>query len=557
MSALAKEAVAPTWEVNWTLLDVHSADFLRLQRVLNSGHSFRLILCQFNAPRYRDRVISQVNAALKAPAVWTLPANPDAALFEAGLVEQGRGHDCLHVIGLDHWLTQDHGGVLRLLNYHREQIVELAPLPLLFWISPAQVAAFAREAPDMWAWRAAVLDFTLGAQPQPNRPIGPRLDLGSAGTEKMRQRVDEITAYLASRSQPTNADANLLLEAAVAALQLGNWTESHACAERALRIYQAANNRRGAAVALGRIADVLQARGELDDALRIRRERQLPIFDRLSDARGRAYTLGKIADILEIRGDWDEALRIRRDEELPAYIRFGDEHTQAVALAKIADILARRGDPDEARRIHQDEVSPLFERLGSSRDRAITLAKIAGSDRARGNQEGALRILRDDVLPIFQRLGDVRSQAVTLGQIAEILQAKGELDEALRVFRDESLAIFRRVGDERACALTWGRIAYILQTQGELDEAIRIRRDEELPVYSRLGDLHGQLDSEANIALMHLSRAADGPAGAPERAAAEALLCQSLAYARQLGIPAAIESIEGIIAKHGLRCTAT
>jgi hypothetical protein len=56
----------------------------------------------------------------------------------------------------------------------------------------------------------------------------------------------------------------------------------------------------------------------------IRREEQLPVYDRLCDVRERAVTMGKIADILFSRGDLDEALRIRREEELPVYDRLGD-----------------------------------------------------------------------------------------------------------------------------------------------------------------------------------------------------------------------------------------
>ncbi|HEX8825859.1 MAG TPA: metallophosphoesterase, partial [Archangium sp.] len=66
----------------------------------------------------------------------------------------------------------------------------------------------------------------------------------------------------------------------------------------------------GAALAAGVCADILQARGELDEALRIRREEQLPVFERLGDVRSRAVTIGKVADILQARGELDEALRI-------------------------------------------------------------------------------------------------------------------------------------------------------------------------------------------------------------------------------------------------------
>ena len=75
---------------------------------------------------------------------------------------------------------------------------------------------------------------------------------------------------------------------------------------------------------MGKIADVLAARGDLDEALRIRREEELPVYEKLGDVRSRAVTMGKIADVLAARGDLDEALRIRREEELPVYEKLGD-----------------------------------------------------------------------------------------------------------------------------------------------------------------------------------------------------------------------------------------
>ncbi|MFZ1643149.1 MAG: hypothetical protein WAV07_17300, partial [Candidatus Contendobacter sp.] len=91
------------------------------------------------------------------------------------------------------------------------------------------------------------------------------------------------------------------------------------------------------------IADVLQARGELDEALRIRREEELPVFERLGDVRERAVTLGKIADVLQARGELDEALRIRREEELPVYERLGDVRSLLVCRANIAINCLARG----------------------------------------------------------------------------------------------------------------------------------------------------------------------------------------------------------------------
>ncbi len=95
---------------------------------------------------------------------------------------------------------------------------------------------------------------------------------------------------------------------------------------------------------MGKIADILQARGELDEALRIRREEQLPVYERLGDVRSKAVTMGKIADILQARGELDEALRIRREEQLPVYERLGDVRSKAVTRARSPTSCRRAGE---------------------------------------------------------------------------------------------------------------------------------------------------------------------------------------------------------------------
>ena len=57
---------------------------------------------------------------------------------------------------------------------------------------------------------------------------------------------------------------------------------------------------------LGRIVDILAARGELDESLRIRREEELPVSERLGNVRARAVTQGKIADVLGPRASTAE-----------------------------------------------------------------------------------------------------------------------------------------------------------------------------------------------------------------------------------------------------------
>jgi hypothetical protein len=105
---------------------------------------------------------------------------------------------------------------------------------------------------------------------------------------------------------------------------------------------------------MGKIADILQERGETDEALRIRREDELPVFERLGDVREWAITMSRIADILRRRGEIDEAIRILRDEALPSLERLGDVHSLLKGRLLLARWLINRGtesDRQEARKL--------------------------------------------------------------------------------------------------------------------------------------------------------------------------------------------------------------
>ena len=54
-----------------------------------------------------------------------------------------------------------------------------------------------------------------------------------------------------------------------------------------------------------------------------RRARFAYEWPRLANVRARAVTMGQIADILGARSELDEALRIRREEELSVYEHLG------------------------------------------------------------------------------------------------------------------------------------------------------------------------------------------------------------------------------------------
>jgi tetratricopeptide (TPR) repeat protein len=247
-------------------------------------------------------------------------------------------------------------------------------------------------------------------------------------------------------------------------------------------------------------------------------------FGSLGDVRSRAVTMGQIADILGARGDLDEALRIRHEEELPVYERLGDVYLRAVKMGQIADILGERGDLDEALRIRCEEQLPVFERLGDVRERAVTMGKIADILGKRGDLDEALRIRREEELPVYEHLGELREHAMTMGKIADILEARGDLDEALRIRLEESLPVHQEMQDLASIAYIRFRCAGLRIGRGgfgtgeeqtifdELAESFRLFRDlGHASFLVSVGSLFGQVlaaDGQHERALTVLDEAA-------------------------------------------------
>ncbi|WP_265296472.1 tetratricopeptide repeat protein [Streptomyces sp. SHP 1-2] len=179
-------------------------------------------------------------------------------------------------------------------------------------------------------------------------------------------------------------------------------------------------------------ANRLITRGETGQAETLLHQAQR-LFTDLGDTREAAITWGRIANVLERRGEVEEALRIRREVQLPVFERIGDTREAAITWGRIANILEQRGEVEEALRIRREVQLPVFERIGDTREAAITWGQIANVLEQRGEVEEALRIRREVQLPVFERIGDTREAAITWGQIANILEQRGEVEEAVEM----------------------------------------------------------------------------------------------------------------------------
>lgn len=139
-------------------------------------------------------------------------------------------------------------------------------------------------------------------------------------------------------------DLSLLGEGLV---RISRLDEAEVLEREALQIFDKLGDVRSRAVVLGTIADILQKRGHLDEALRIRSDEQLPVFEKLGELRERAVTLGRIANIHEARGQLDEALRIQTDEALPVYEKLALARDLLIGRTNLAFTYLKRGQPGD------------------------------------------------------------------------------------------------------------------------------------------------------------------------------------------------------------------
>ncbi|MCV6637066.1 hypothetical protein, partial [Candidatus Albibeggiatoa sp. nov. NOAA] len=112
--------------------------------------------------------------------------------------------------------------------------------------------------------------------------------------------------------------------------------------------------------------------GQLDEALRIRQQEELPVYERLGDVRSKAVTMGQIADILQSRGQLDEALSTQ-ENVLKICEQLNDTQGLLVTKTKIAMLLMEFKPPYRSRRLEANQL--LCEALHAAQQMRIPEAE--------------------------------------------------------------------------------------------------------------------------------------------------------------------------------------
>jgi tetratricopeptide (TPR) repeat protein len=490
-----------TWSAN--LSSRHSGDLLKLHDILNLDSGFRLVFAAYNNRIYRDRLIDELGKDYKQTII---DAKNNPALTTSFQTQSDKVQ-LLHMIGTEQWFTPDTSiKDIYQLNYQRETLAAaFQDTVVVLWLYDNQITEFAHEAPDLWAWRKAVLNFDSELLETKSSIHLNLLDPYNVDDKDKKLRLENINRYLQDQDVHSLADGQLWLEKSHILQILGLWDDALAAVKQSQEIAHTYQDKRAECIANRQFAHILVQQGNLKQALQIYQKQVLPVFEALGDQQQYANTLGRIAFIAQLQGNLELAL------------------------------------------INQQQVLSIYEALGDKYSSAITLGRIAGILHQQGNLQQALQIYQQ-VLDIFKDLNNRSSYALTKIKLADVLQECGELAQALQIYQYEALPIYDKLGDKDGSAIATERIGLIKLKRGELQEALELYQNRVLPIYKQLGNKHGILNCQYTIAM--LLEKIDINTHQTE---INNLLCLSLQAAQDMRLPI-VKMIKATLTRLGMHC---
>ncbi len=322
--------------LQWQLASQHSGCLIRLRRLLEKLQGFHALIVQHNRPLYRDGLINFLAASSRNHVTFDLKQCTDFAEFVQYFVALSENVSVVHIINLESLSEQKRQEFFRGINYHREFLERSFAGVVMFWCIEVHIREMALKAADFWAWREQVFDFSLSVDTVPHQ-IESWHKVLNLDSEVKRKRIEKIQSFLRSEaSELTLSRTDLKQELGQLYWSVGEYKKAEQAFQLAIDDYHQLDELEAEAITRRNLCEVWHRVGKGGQALEVLHKRVLPVFKTLRNRKEVAETFGLIADILEMRGELDQALAIRHDEELPIYEQLGDVRSLLVGRTNLA-----------------------------------------------------------------------------------------------------------------------------------------------------------------------------------------------------------------------------
>ncbi len=459
---------------------------LAMKRALQRADGFTLLIARVNLPRWRDRLAErlkrEVADEMDVVEIRLTEPLPDLAhrIAERLREDERAGGDgevrkrAVFVYGLEHSMPSGGEPVgsrrhapLAVLNLKRELLKETAPVPVVLWLPEYALRVLMEGAPDLWAWRGGVFEFTT--PPREAEEIWAALrdqdwmgEYDRMTYAERRERADTVAALLEQYDAHPDADkaemeeTRLRLVDRLARLrnQLGDLAKAELLYRRALeaRERMLGLEHPGTLVSMNELGLLLDHRNKLDEAESLIRGALGVMERRLGpDDPGVLALASNLGYILEGRGDLTEAEALfRRVLETRERV-LGSEHADTLtSIGNLGNLLESRGDVEGAEAFYRRALETRARVLGARHPRTLTsVANLGYLLTNKGSFDEAEMLLRRAVEGKEHMLGPEHPDTlISLSNLGTVLRERGDLAGAEKLYQRALNAGERVLGPE-------------------------------------------------------------------------------------------------------------
>jgi tetratricopeptide (TPR) repeat protein len=471
---------------------------------------FRLYAATYDQPKRRDELIERLGGKAKAEKLRVTRLDIAEAGPETSLVGLLRAHlqgedapagwrRAVMVIGIERRLDYSSGreGVafLHQANLLRDALPEVAPVPVVLWLSPLASSAMQKEAPDLWDWRAASFDFTGDQAPRAGLlreliTLQPGEDLGLSGDRRREraQMLEELLAELERGGPPKSKRqaaerADLLVQLGIEDFRLGRAAEAIPRFERAVEGFRLIDDREGEGDTIGNLGDAYFILREPRRAIE-HYEQAFAIAREIRERRGEARALGGLANTYSVLMGEPRRATEHYEQVLEILREIGDRQGEAGTLGNLGVAYLRLGETQRAISFYGRALE-IFRDLGHRRGEANALGALALAYADLDEPQRAIKYFERS-LAILREIGDRRGEGTALGNLGIEYADLGEPKRAIEHY-EQSLAIAREIGDPRHEGNTLFHSAVACDQLGQRSEAIT-RMEQALHIFEQIDD---------------------------------------------------------------------
>lgn len=469
-------------------------ELLPLLRLLERADGFALALLRCNVPVERERLATELNAALVARGRKSrlLKLESEVTDLESRIAELTPplgSQEVILIVGFESSIPAASAApALHYLNMARESFRRL-PGPMVLILPDYALTRLAREAPDFWAWRSGVFEIAvapdrleqwyrslLDAEGEidnlPSRLKGQR----AAVLEELYEEYSRSgSRHLKERSQIASELGKVLED-------LGKWAQAFHWLEIALEGFELADDQVGRAQVTFRMGLLLRKQGRLAEARELFQQ-DLHLVLKLGDLSGQAAVLNQLGHVhhelgptTEAATDWGRALSI--------FESLGDLRGQIRVMTSLGDLALEQNDFAKASKSYSASAQ-LSSSLTDPHSRATALIQLGALAVTLGQTEQAI-IHFQEALSLNISIGNRRGEAAVLFFLGQAEIDRGAVEQAIQ-WLNRSIEIQEELGDRSSAAAGHSVLATIQLTHGDPVGA-RLNHQKALMAYELAGN---------------------------------------------------------------------